>query len=345
MKPVTTDEVLEVLEASFTSAALGTAFELGLFWILDERPLSAAGVAAALGIPLNRCQYWLQLLHNAGLIRETGEGYAPSSTARRSILETYSRDTWAFLAQEAREISPALRDLALHIRVPGSAMDVLGFRPPNYVIAMRENPERASRFTRMLYELHQPLAKQLAETLDMEGIRRFMDLGGGSGVVSLALLGRHLDCRAVVVDIENVCAAAARIAAETPVAERITYHPADLFKDELPVGFDMVLECDVGEYTPELLSRIRGVLNPDGRLVIVDQFPPAVGIARPGQLHWALERSLRDPEFRFLTAGEVRERLVDAGFEIYSEMTLGAPSTTSATFDKGHTVIDARLVG
>jgi predicted transcriptional regulator/predicted O-methyltransferase YrrM len=344
MKPTNTDEILAVLRAAFTSAALGTAFELGLFWLLDQEPLSAAGVAEVLGIPGNRCWYWLQLLEDTGLIRETAQGYVPSPTARKSILETYSRDTWAFLAQEAREISPVLRDLALHIRVPGSVMGVLGFEPRNYVLAMREDPARARRFTRMLYELHQPLAEQLAEALDMRGVQRFMDLGGGSGVVSLALLNRHPNCQAVVIDIENVCLAGSEIAAKTPVAGRITYQPVDLFEGQLPAGFDMVLECDVGEYQGELFGRIQGALNPGGRLVIVDQFPPAVGVARPGQLHWAFERSLRDPRFRFLTAGEVRERLVSAGFEIRSEITLGAAASGNATFDKGHTVIEARLV-
>ncbi|MFB3905094.1 MAG: methyltransferase [Acidobacteriota bacterium] len=345
MKPVTTDEVLEVLEASFTSAALGTAFELGLFWLLDEKPLTAEGVAETLGIPRRRCHYWLQLLQNTGLIRETNEGYAPSSTARKSILETYSRDTWAFLAQESREISPVLRDLALHIRVAGSVMADLNFTPVNYVLAMRNDPERATRFTRMLHELHQPLAEQLAEALDMEGIQRFMDLGGGSGVVSLALLRRHPRCSAVVVDLEHVCSAGSRIASRTPMADRITFHSADLMEDELPTGFDMVLECDVGEYQPELFGRIRRALNPAGRLVIVDQFPPAVGVARPGQIHWAFERSLRDPEFRFLTVEEIGERLAGAGFEVYSQTTLSTGSVTSATFEKGHAIIQARLVG
>jgi len=342
MKPATVDEILEVLEAPFASAALGAALELGLFWLLEERPLSAPAVAERLGIPPNRCNYWLQLLENTGLLTKTEEGYIPSPTARQSILGTYSRDTWAFLAQEAREISPVLRDLALHIRVPGSATAALGFTPMNYVLAMRDSPERAARFTRMLYELHQPLARQMAESLDMEGIRRFMDLGGGSGVVSLALLTRHPECRAVVVDIENVCLAGSEIASQTPVADRITYHPADFSQRDWPAGFDMVLECDVGEYSNDLFSRIREVLNPNGRLVIVDQFPPAVGVARPGQIHWAFERSLKDPDFRFLTAVEVRERLSNTGFEIISETTLGTPSMTSATFDKGHTMIDAR---
>jgi hypothetical protein len=49
-----------------------------------------------------------------------------------------------------------------------------------------------------------------------------------------------------VVDIPTVCAAAREIAARAPVAGRITYHAADFLHDELPRGFDMVLECQGG---------------------------------------------------------------------------------------------------
>lgn len=37
-------------------------------------------------------------------------------------------------------------------------------------------------------------------------MRRLMDLSGGSGVVSQALLQRHPELTAAVVDIANVCA-------------------------------------------------------------------------------------------------------------------------------------------
>jgi hypothetical protein len=37
MKPNTTDEVFDFLDAVFWSAALGTALELGLFWLLADR--------------------------------------------------------------------------------------------------------------------------------------------------------------------------------------------------------------------------------------------------------------------------------------------------------------------
>ena len=93
MRPSSADDVLDLMDVSFHSAALGAALELGLFWLLDDQPLDAEQVAQELAIPLKRCRYWLQLLGQIGLIEEDPGGYQLSSTARVGILEAYSRET------------------------------------------------------------------------------------------------------------------------------------------------------------------------------------------------------------------------------------------------------------
>jgi len=40
MRPSSADDVLDLMDVSFHSAALGAALELGLFWLLDEQPLA-----------------------------------------------------------------------------------------------------------------------------------------------------------------------------------------------------------------------------------------------------------------------------------------------------------------
>jgi|GEM_PF-2756055 len=88
MTPTTPDDVFDLMDSYVTSAALGAAMELGLFWLLAEQPLDVSGVAQALGIPGNRTQYWLQLLNSVGLVDQfsPAEGVAPPS-----------RLYWAFL--------------------------------------------------------------------------------------------------------------------------------------------------------------------------------------------------------------------------------------------------------
>ena len=341
MKPKTTNDVLDMLEASVSAAALGTAMELDLFWLLEAQPLDAAGVARTLGIPPIRCGYLLQLLSREGLIEQGSCGYEPSSAARALILDAYSRDTWALLAAEARERLPALCQLPIHIREPGSTWKAIGLEPQEYFPQMVEDPKRARRFTRMLFELHSPLAEELSRVLDLTGVLRLMDLGGGSGVMSLALARLYPNLAATVVDISNVCLAGREIAAENSLENRITYHPADFCRDALPSGFDMVLECDVNVYSKELFSRVRDSLNPGGRFVIVDQLAPAEGVAPASRLHWAFEGSLDDPDYSFPTAAQVLDMLRETGFSVSSHHSFSAESAPSARFTKGLTLIEA----
>ena len=81
-----------------------------------------------------------------------------------------------------------------------------------------------------------------------------LDLGGGSGVVSFALLRKHAELTCVVVDVGSVCQTGRVIASENKLEKRITYLAADFSKDDLPMGFDMVMLCDVGSFS-ELLFR------------------------------------------------------------------------------------------
>jgi hypothetical protein len=139
-----------------------------------------------------------------------------------------------------------------------------------------------------------------------------------------------------------VCSAGREIAAGEGLAKRIEYHAADLLRDELPSGFPMVLECDVDIYSPDLFRRVRQALNPGGRFVIVDQLAPAEGVAPASRVHWALQRSLPEPGFRFLTAREIRKQLEGTGFQRVSSSPLPPVGDPCARFSVEMTVLEAR---
>jgi SAM-dependent methyltransferase len=329
----TTADVLDLLDASFPSAAVGAALELGLFWMIDERPRSAPEIAAALGIPSARCVYWLQLLEHAGLLERGPEGFARSPVARTAIVQAFSRETWAFLALEARERLPVLVDLALSIREGGPLPAALQAPRPGYVETMSADTGRARRFTRMLEELHRPLAEELAGRIDARGVTRVLDLGGGSGVVSLALARRNPGLTAVVVDIPAVCEAGREIAATSGLADRVTYQPADILRDDLPRPFGLAVMCDVGVYSEKLFRRVAAVMDCGGRFVIADVFAPAPGVAPPSRVHWLLERSLSAPRFAIETAGDVEAMLQAAGFRVLSRETMDPPGAEAGHGD------------
>ena len=320
MKPGTTEDILELMNGHIISAVVGTAMELGLFWLLADKPLSAPALAQSLNIPLNRCNYWLQILCKIGLLENSSEGYAPSTISRDMILNVQSQDTWAFQAREDRDIALYVRDLALNISKPMSNWETQNLTPADYFRQIEADPIYMSRFTRKLYQIHRSFAEQLANMLDLRGVKRLLDLGGGSGVVSFALLRKHDELTSVVVDVESVCQAGREIASENNLEKRITYLAADILKDDLPTGFDMVLLCDVGSFSEILFRRIYDILNRKGRLVIVDKFAPNKTSTPPSRLLSAFLTSLEFPaeSVDYITTEVVQARLQQAGFRDYS---------------------------
>lgn len=321
MKLNTIDEVNRLWSAATAAASLGTAIESGLLWLLAEKPLSAPEIVQALGIPGLRGFYWLQLLEVMGILENGPQGYTPSDLVRQAILETWSEDSWKHLVADERERISGVSNLALHIREPGSIRAAQGLPAAiNYVEKMRNDPTRAREFTRMLFEVHQPLAKAVSELLDelldWTGVQHLMDLGGGSGVVSMALLRKHPALRATVVDIENVCVAGREIAAEQGLADRIRYHPAEFVHDEFPAGFDLTLKCDVSVFGVWLYKKLWRALKPGGRLVFVEHLSPTETSAPPTRVAWTFLDSLDDPDFRIPTLAHVQSMLIEAGFRI-----------------------------
>jgi len=262
------------------------------------------------------------VLERIGVLKRLPGGWGPTAGARRAILESYGRESWALLAVEERERFPSVLDLAPRLTLPEAAPETSPGGPNDYVQKMAEDPERARVFTRMLYELHRDLAEILAGTLDVGGARRLLDIGGGSGVMSLALLRRNPGLSAVVADIETVCAAGRRIAAENGMEDRITYQAADL-AGPLPSGFDLVLECDVGLYTEPVLGHVREALNEGGWFLILDQMADTPDEApTPWVLHRSFTEAISGPPPDPMTPGRLKEMLAACGFTAIRETEL-----------------------
>lgn len=315
-----------LMRAYIDSVALNTALEMGLFQRLAERPLTTVEVADCLAIPAHRAGPWLDLLAGLGLLERQGERYTVTAAARAAILDAFSPECWMHLAEEERYRFPFGIDLARHIGHPMSVWAGQNRMPHDYLRAIAADPAFARRFTQMLYELHRPLADAVTGALDMRGVARLMDLGGGSGVLSLALLRDHPALSAVVVDHPHVCAAGQSIAATRPEGARLTFIPGDFTRDPLPEGCDLALECDVGIYSEALFRRVWAALRPGGRLVIIDELAaPRGDDDGPMQRRYAFYRAMTDfpsEEPERPSVGRVQGMLARAGFRLSVERKL-----------------------
>ncbi len=335
-------DAIDLLDAGVGSAAFGAALELGLFWLLDQGPRDVPAISEALGVAEPRCSAWLQLLQGLDLVVLGPDGYEPSTQARTHILDRYSQPTWALLAQEARERLTGLGNVPLRLRQP---IDDTGATDdsPSYVALMLADQERARRFTRMLFEIHRELADELADMLPLPASGCLLDLGGGSGVVSMAALRKWPALRATVLDIAPVCVAGRELAAEHGMQHRLSYVAADLLRDPLPAPADVVLESDVGVYGLDLFRRVRAVLSEGGTYLIVDQFEPGGKRDKPTQrLAWAFAAALRSTGYSPPSLAAVLADLEEVGFRSTRVWPVPPIADSQSRLTEDLTVIEAR---
>ncbi len=323
LKLETTQDVYQFLNMNISSSALNVALERGIFWYLSTESRNENEIATFINMPIHRCQALLELLSNLGLLNKHNDKYLTSTVAQRAILDAYSVDTWAFFAKIAQDHYPLLNNLTLNISLPDSLWNKQEFFPPDWFDQLKINPEYAKKFTYGLYELHLSFAKKFAQLFDMTGVNSMMDIGGGSGVMSLELLKRHTHLTASVVDIENVCIYGREIARKSSLDQRIVYTVLDFINDDLPKGFDLILLCDAGIFQVDFFTKLRESLSPNGRLAIITNIDDdSAWLSYPGSkvsLYKSMKRFLSSLESSGKPQGRstiesVKLSLLKAGF-------------------------------
>ncbi len=179
-----------------------------------------------------------------------------------------------------------------------------------------EEEAAARRLTLALAGRARNVAPLLAERVPLEGANVLLDVGGGTGLYSIACLQRRPRLRAVVWDRPEVLKVAAELAAAHGVADRLECRPGDMFADAVPQA-DVVLlsnvlhDWDVPQCRA-LLGRCAGALPPGGRLLVHDAF---LNDALDGPLPVALYSAALFclTEGRAYSAAEYRAWLAEAG--------------------------------
>jgi SAM-dependent methyltransferase len=201
--------------------------------------------------------------------------------------------------------------------------------------AARNEPsaEGEPGYTELVGQHHLSLlaGNALAATLDLSDRRRVLDLGGGTGAMSIALCRKFPALRAIVLEFPGVAAWTREFVAASGCLDRIEVAEGDLTAAEFPAGCDVVLCANLlslfgAEENRTLLERVFEYL-PAGGLVVLSG--------------WMLDRSNHGPllplllslEDIALGAGDVErstatyaEWLTRAGFERVEDRTACEPT-------------------
>ncbi len=137
-----------------------------------------------------------------------------------------------------------------------------------------EQTQLAAHFTLALSGRAKNVAPVLAAQVSLHNATTLLDVGGGTGIYSIAFLRAHPGLRAIVFDRPEVLKTAERFADDYGVTDRMQLFPGDMFADPLPNADVILLSNILHDWdVPEcqiLIQRCAAALNPGGRLIIHD---------------------------------------------------------------------------
>lgn len=113
----------------------------------------------------------------------------------------------------------------------------------------------------------------LGESYEFSRHRRMLDLGGGTGAMTIGICELHPQLSAIIFDLPETAESAREFTHRSGLGDRIKVQSGDFKEDELPTGFDVALLANLlslasEETNRELLRKLYDLL-PDGGAVIL----------------------------------------------------------------------------
>jgi predicted O-methyltransferase YrrM len=252
-----------------------------VFGRLANGPLSFDALREQLGLANRPAQVMITALRAMKLLVADNDGRVAVSPLAKEHLtpdgKFYVGDYLSIVANDAGvcELVERLRTN----RPKGSDVDESG---PAYIYragerSAMERSDLARHFTLALSGRAKNVAPHLARAVDLADAKLLLDVGGGSGIYSMALLQKNPHLRAIVYDRPAVVKVAAEFAEAYGVAGRLECRSGDMLSGQPLPQADVVLlsnvlhDWDVPECR-RLVSSCAEALPRNGRLLIHDVF-------------------------------------------------------------------------
>lgn len=275
--------------AGFVNAQVLMALvELRVLHLLQDGPMTAAAMAGLCAVPPDRMQVLLQAGAGLGLLRRHRDGRFGLALRGASLLGVPGLQA---MILHHRALYADLADPVAFLR-GGQDTELARFWPYVFGAAGAVDPKVTATYSDLMADSQVLVAEDTLRMVDLSGVTRLMDVGGGTGAFLAAVGAAHPHLQLALFDLPVVLNGAR---ARLGPSGRVTLHPGSFRDDPLPLGADAIslvrVLYDHDDSTVlQLLRAVHAALPPGGRLIISEP----------------------------MSGGDVPDRMTDVYFAIYT---------------------------
>jgi predicted O-methyltransferase YrrM len=325
------EALLDVAVGYQKSQTLFTFAELSVADLLHaKKAMTAKDLAKKLQIHPLAMERFLNACVSTGLVRKNGEAFANTALAENFLVRANENYLGGQMKRYQNRSYPQWQNLTGHLQ------------NWKYGASAAENPESEDQGEEAMTEQHNLALLhgcKLAESFDFSTFTHLLDLGGGTGAMSIALCEKIPHLRATVFDLPENVEKAREMIRRKNLQKRIECVGGDLLRDDLPAGFDVALLAN-------LLAVFDAATNKNLFKRIYEKLPAGGASLISG---WILDENRTSPEISVLfcledicwnasdverTFATYREWLKAAGFKNVKVKTYYEPTKLISAFKK-----------
>jgi 2-hydroxy-4-(methylsulfanyl)butanoate S-methyltransferase len=316
IEPVQSAEEVSRLAFGFmASKALFAGLHVDVFSRLSAGPLTAQELATQSRVPVNRLRILLHALLAIGLVSLDDEQF---SNAPASDLFLSSQSKYDFGDYLRYQIDQQMYG---RLEQLNNAMD--GDLDADAIASYAHwmsDPAAAALYSESQHAGSLGPGRTLARTIDLSTAKSLLDVGGGTGAMTIRLCEANPALQSTIIDFPNVAQIGWRFITDAGLVNRVRYIPSDAISAAWPTEQDVILMSYLfsgvpGEAIPELIERAFNCMDPGGVYLVHDFMVNQDGTGPELAALWQLQHMAFTPDARPVSAGWLRAQLTSVGFE------------------------------
>jgi acetylserotonin N-methyltransferase len=344
--PTTSDRHIWDLWLTQTyQGAMLAADDAGVFAALHERPSSIPELAARLDLDERATGILLRHLASLGLLVPRDERFQLTDVSRLYLLKSSPYYWGPMMRVGASEWHHKTLVAALKRKDSANAAGPEGIpqasgsgRSADAWAEGNISGEEALKVARRMHAHSLVPAVAAARSYDFTGVRRILDVGGGSGCFMIAIAQQHPAIQCTIMELPAMCDVAQSYIQAEGVADRVGTLAVDMFRQPWPKGYDAVFFSNVWHdwnfrTCAWLARRTYEALPRGGRILLHEMLLDDDGAGPPAAASLSMLMLLATQGQQF-TFNELRKILEDAGFgRVQAQHNVGYYSITTGYKD------------
>jgi SAM-dependent methyltransferase len=317
--------ILDMASGYEPALILEAAVRVGVFDVLDDRPLTLGEVVARTGASDRGLRALLNALVGLRLLVRYGERYALTDESAAYLVSTKPSYQGQMCKHVSRHLLPRWMRLTEAVRTG---------KPSRAVNGEGDGGAYFREFVEDIFPMSYDAARALAAELGVAGSAEpvsVLDLAAGSGVWGVALAEASRRVTVTAVDWPAVLPVTRKVAERHGVAGQFRFVEGDLLEADFGRGHHVatlghIVHSEGERRSRELLRKTFDALAPGGTVVIAEFIAGEDRTDPPDALIFAVTMLVNTEAGDTFTFGEMSSWLTDAGFVNVRELDAPGPA-------------------